>query len=109
LIDGKNEKLKTLSQKEAKHMITKLYIGSNNETHVLEVEKANSIISRLFQGFTAYEVKGYWQGTVERTLLVEIETDNKAGLIETCKALASELKQQAIGMIKTTEKMQFIN
>lgn len=82
-------------------MFTKvyLYIGSNNETKELELLKIESIISDNFEGFTLYEVVGYWQRSKEKTAKIELVLENegdKTKLLRMVKLLKKELKQDAI-------------
>lgn len=80
-----------------------LYIGSNNETHELEADRACEIIAQVFEGFSIYEIIGYWKGSKEKTLKVEIvsdETGSDARIIELSKEIAKELKQDAV-MVET--------
>jgi len=69
-----------------------LYIGSNNITGVLEKEKAIEIIAKYFDGFSCYEIDGYWQGKAEKTLKVEII--DTMGLSVKITELAQELKKE---------------
>lgn len=89
-------------------MIYKLYIGSNNKTKKLESQKAIKTASLYFEGFSVSQILGYWQGQAEKTLLIEIETIEKSKVIQLSKQLAAELQQQAIGLVQTSEKMEFI-
>lgn len=75
-----------------------IYIGSNNTSHELELEKAQAIISEYFEGFTAYEVVGYWKGSKEKTLKVEVMLADGDAVKATrlCKDLAKQLSQEAI-------------
>lgn len=79
-------------------MLFKLYVGSNNTTKVLEKNKAIRITSKHFNGFTAYDGLGYWQGKPEASLIIEIETNKKDGIKKLAQNLAKELKQQVIGV-----------
>jgi len=73
------------------------YIGSNNKTKVLEVEKIEDIIGKYFDGFTVFEVVGYWKGNKERTLKVEVITEEGATVItRIAKELKKELDQESI-------------
>lgn len=90
-------------------MIFKLYIGSNNRTKKLESKKAIKTVSLYFDGFSVSQILGYWQGQAEKTLLIEIETIEKTKIIDLSKKLARELQQQAIGVVETSQKMEFIN
>ncbi len=87
-----------------------IYIGSNNETHKLEKAKAIEVISEYFDGFTAYEVIGYWKGIKEKTLKVEIAVDSTADttIIQVCKQLKELLHQEAIMVEKISSSTAFI-
>lgn len=88
-----------------------IYIGSNNETHKLESTEAIKIISSHFDGFTAYEVIGYWKGSQEKTLKVEIVSEIEAGdvaIIKMIKELKAQLKQDMIMLEKINSNSVFI-
>ena len=86
-----------------------IYIGSNNETHQLEKEKAEQVISKYFEGFTAYEVIGYWRGAQERTLKVEIASEEASvKVIRLCKELKAALNQEAIMLEQVHSNVAFI-
>lgn len=86
-----------------------IYIGSDNVSHVLESDKAISIISSYFEGFSAYEIVGFWKGTQEKTLKVEIVTDDdQAKLVKLCKELKIALKQDAIMLEVIESNVAFI-
>lgn len=53
-------------------MITKIYIGSDNTTKVLELEKIESIVNKYHKGYTIIQCNGYWLGNKENTAIVEI-------------------------------------
>lgn len=88
-----------------------IYIGSNNDTHKLETKRSIDIVSKYFEGFTAYEVIGYWKGSKEKTLKVEIVgEDSSSSVIITkmCKELKEALHQEAIMLEKVTSNVAFI-
>lgn len=86
-----------------------IYIGSNNETHKLEASRSIDIISRYFEGFTAYEVIGYWRGSKENTLKVEVASDEgSTKVIRLCKELKKELQQEAILLEQVESNIAFI-
>ena len=73
------------------------YVGSNNETKQLEIEKIEEIVSAHFDGFTASEVIGYWKRSKERTLKIEIITSESAEkLAKICKELKIKLNQESV-------------
>lgn len=88
-----------------------IYIGSNNQTHALESEKAISIISKYFDGFSAYEIIGYWKGSQEKTLKIEIVAEagtNDPAIVRMIKELKVDLNQDAIMLEKITSNVAFI-
>ena len=89
-------------------MLYKFYIGSNNKTKKLENKKAIDIISKEFKGFTCFKGLGYWNGVSEKSLIIEIESDDKVKVLRIVKKLARVLKQDAIGLARIG-KMEFIN
>jgi len=88
-------------------MLYKIYVGSNNETKKLEDKKAIAIASKHFEGFTCQNASGFWKGTAEKTLIIEIETDDKKKVIELAEELKTALFQEAVAVAKIG-KMQFV-
>ena len=85
------------------------YIGSNNTTKELEIEKITGIISAHFDGFTASEVIGYWKGSRERTLKVEIITEETdTALARIGKELKTKLEQESVLMEVIHSNIAFI-
>jgi hypothetical protein len=73
-----------------------LYIGSNNETKQLELDKIKKRIGEFFDGFTLSECVGYWHGSEERTARIEINTNEKDSIKILIQVLKDELKQDFI-------------
>jgi hypothetical protein len=73
------------------------YIGSNNQTHILETEKALTIFAEYYEGMTTSELVGYWKGSREKTLLVSIvcETVDYPLIKTISKRINNELQQEA--------------
>ena len=75
------------------------YIGSNNETHKLEKTKIEQTLATHFEGFTAFEVIGYWKGLKEKTLKIEVITElADSQLANIGKELKIKLKQESVLM-----------
>jgi hypothetical protein len=75
------------------------YIGHNNKTKELEVQKIEEIVSAHFDGFTTSEVVGYWKGAKERTLKIEVITDEKPSILARIgKELKTKLEQESVLM-----------
>lgn len=75
-----------------------IYIGSNNTTHKLELDKIEQVIGNTFEGFTIYEVIGYWQHKQEKSARVEIliSENQEINIVKLCKELKTILGQDAI-------------
>lgn len=85
------------------------YVGSNNKTKKLEVAIIEKTVAAHFDGFTTSEVVGYWKGCKERTLKVEVVTDeNPAILTRLAKELAKKLHQDAVMLEIIDSNVAFI-
>lgn len=75
-------------------MITRIYIGSNNLTKKLELDKIELIVNQYHDGFTIIKACGYWNGKKENTAIIEIcdKLVSEDLLVE----LKSELKQDSL-------------
>lgn len=74
----------------------KAYIGSNNETKELEIDKILSTVNKNHQGFTLdYPVTGYWKGEAEDTAVLHLSDENQK-VIDTLNELKEVLDQEAI-------------
>lgn len=73
-----------------------IYIGSNNETKELELDRINAITGDNHDGFTLYTATGHWLGTEEATAILIIH-DDPAKVMATIDTLKTELHQDAIG------------
>jgi len=87
-----------------------LYVGHNNETKELEVEKIIEITGNYFEGFTTEQVIGYWKGARENTLKIEIVTDSSdATITKLCRDLRKQLNQDAIMLEIVESNIAFIS
>ncbi len=85
------------------------YVGHNNATKKLEKEKIYSTVAEHFDGFTASEVIGYWKGAKEKTLKVEVVTDESdAKLVQCAKSLRLKLAQEAVMLEIVESNVAFI-
>ena len=75
-----------------------LYIGANNKTQRLERAKIRRAASRMFTGYTLIDALGVWNGTNERSLILQIQTLDRAKVLELAALLKKELDQEAIGL-----------
>ena len=88
-------------------MLNRIYIGSNNKTGRLEYEKVVAITAKEFNGFTAIKTNGYWKSKLEKSIVIEIETEEKNKVKDLIKTLARALNQESIGWA-IIGKMDFI-
>ena len=85
-----------------------LFIGSNNETGLLEQDKIIDTVKTFVDGFTFSAVKGYWKAKQEDTLKVEISTPKAyEAVLSLCRELKSNLKQDSI-MLETSGSVDFV-
>ena len=73
--------------------LTKIYVGSNNTTGELELDKIYSVLDRWQDSYTIILAKGSWQGKHEDTAIIEIYGKYNLGIIP---CLKQELKQASI-------------
>ena len=74
----------------------RIYIGSNNDTKKLELDKIEEIAGRRHEGFTIYTATGHWLGSKEDTAVL-IVFDDELKVNRTITDLKIELDQDAIG------------
>jgi hypothetical protein len=79
-----------------------IYIGSNNETKRLELDRIREIVTRRHKGFTLYTATGYWLGSAEDTAVLII-FDTWSSIIRTLSDLKIDLEQDAIGYQESPE------
>ncbi len=74
-----------------------LFIGQNNETLELEIEKITATCTLFFEGFTIQQGIGFWRGSQEKTAIVSIYDDEKK-ILKCIDVLKKALKQDAIAL-----------
>lgn len=80
-----------------------LYIGSNNDTGELELEKIENILDQYADSYSVIPIIGRWLGQREESVQVLISVEDIGTLIEELK---KELEQDAIGW-RTTPALHF--
>ena len=83
-----------------------LYIGENNVTHKLELEKITATCVLYFDGFTIQNGIGFWRGQQEKTAIVSVYDDEKK-ILECVKTLKKALNQDAIA-IQELKPLKFL-
>jgi hypothetical protein len=74
----------------------KAFIGSNNKTKKLEVDKIISTVNANHEAFTLdYPVIGCWRGEVEETAVLYL-SDERQKVMNTLSELKEVLDQEAI-------------
>lgn len=84
---------------------TKIYIGSNNTTGILEVDKIVNILNRYQSGYTIMQGLGYWAGKSENTAIIEIY--GNCNLFDMIPELKTELKQKSILVSESIKEVNF--
>lgn len=78
--------------------MTRFYIGANNQTGRLEMEKIRQCVGRFVPGYTLYRAEGVWNGKREPSAVVECEGLNAEQVGKLAAALKLELNQEAVGV-----------
>ena len=79
-----------------------LFIGSNNKTKRLEVDKIERIMNKRHKGYTVEYCFGYWQGKKEKSAKVLV-TDDGDLIMQSVKELKRELQQDSIAYQEAPE------
>ena len=83
-----------------------LFIGSNNTTHVVEVDKLKQILNKYHKGWTIQNALGSWLGTEEDSVVVTI-SDGMSKIMQTINEIKVELEQDAVAYREVTP-LEFI-
>lgn len=79
-----------------KQITIKAFIGSNNKTKELEVDKIISTVNANHEAFTLdYPVIGYWRSEAEETAVLYL-SDERQKVMNTLNKLKEVLDQEAI-------------
>ena len=72
-----------------------LFVGSNNQTHVVDRAMLERVLERFADGWTIRDATGYWEGTHENSVsvLLDIAEADQASLLD---AILSSNQQRAI-------------
>lgn len=81
-------------------MLYNLFIGANNTTKVVEIEKIKEITGAAFDGFTIIPAAGFWMGSEEKSVIVQIETMDARRIEQLALILKAQLHQDAIAVQK---------
>lgn len=75
-----------------------LYIGANNVTKLVEVDRIVTRVSEFYKGFTIARTLGYWEGQAEDSVVVTLfSNDDETLAVETiARDLCSILNQNSI-------------
>lgn len=84
---------------------TKIYIGSNNETKELELDKITNYLNTQLQGYTIIKTLGYWKGTREDSCIIEIYGNYNRAIPSELKKI---LKQDSIMVVTCFNEVKFI-
>ena len=88
----------------------RFYVGANNATKELEQSKIEAVLNKHYEGYTAYEVVGYWRGERGNTLLVEVISDEADTVhVKIAKELKKECQQQSVLVEITEVNATFVN
>jgi hypothetical protein len=81
-------------------MLYNLFIGANNSTKEVEIDKIKDITGSAFDAFTIIPAVGFWKGSEEHSVIVQIESMDKLRIEQLATILKNELHQEAIAIQK---------
>lgn len=79
-----------------------LYIGDAQEHHL------EGILRLHVDGYTMVRTMGYWKGQTEDSIVVTVST-NRGAAVRLAKDLAARLNQEAIGLVRVGDAMEFVS
>jgi len=85
----------------------RFYVGANNESKVLELDKIKQIVSSYADGYTLIVGTGLWQGVEEPCAIVEVEGLPSMQWHALAMSLKKGLEQQSIGVLELNT-LQFV-
>lgn len=88
------------------HKTLELFIGSNNTTHKVEIDRLKAILNEYHEGYTMQNALGSWLGVEEDSVIVTI-SDDMSTIMSTIKTLKTALQQDAIAYREVTP-LEFI-
>lgn len=68
----------------------------------------NETVASIYDGFTIIEAQGFWKGMREKTTIIEILTDNTAGINIIARAYAKQFSQDAVLVQQVTGLHEFV-
>jgi hypothetical protein len=93
-------------------MLYKLYCGRNIPTSTQTVSYKDFInfltSQKLFEGLTFIEAKGFWNGELEDTFIIEIVTNDKQKVKELARSYKTIFTQESVLLIETKDITDFI-
>ena len=88
-------------------MTYQLYIGANNQTKKVEIDKIQRILNGEYDGYTIARVSGYWHGQPEPSVSVLLTDSKLKHLQAVIDTLKIALDQDAIAY-QQVSKLKFI-
>ena len=87
--------------------VHRLYVGANNTTKEVAVDSLKAILNAYFEGYSLLPAEGMWKGTPEKSVVLEIQTDEVGKVKDLIAVLKDKLEQQAIGY-QVLPEMSFV-
>ena len=71
--------------------------------------KVRDLVSKYFDGFTVYHGTGYWKGTPEKSLIIELSSVNNSENVYKCaNQIKTFNKQESVLVQELAEVAKFI-
>lgn len=89
-------------------MTYNLFIGSNNQTKMLEIEKIREILDERHEGYTITRTQGAWHKERENSCTVLLQVEHKGQAVMTAQILRKALQQDAVGL-QAVPELEFVS
>lgn len=71
-------------------------------------EATLKLVAASFDAFTVLEAQGYWRGTPERSIVIEIETENAKGVHKLARDIREANAQEAVLVQRTPSYSELV-
>jgi hypothetical protein len=77
-------------------------------TEDLNREQIEKIVGSSFKSFTMLPAVGYWHGSKENSLVIEVDTDDKLSVVAAASQIKEHNHQEAVLVTEVAENRMFV-
>lgn len=74
-----------------------LYVGADNDTHIVDVDRITTLLDKEYESYTIVPATGRWHGMSEESTVIVL-TGERDDIMHTAHTLCSELSQDAVAV-----------